>query len=633
MRLNPAGDWSIKRPDRPARSPFFEEPSPVSHLASLRWTIGRKLAAGFGAVVVLFVTALVLSMQLSHNADSQWKQLLRWDKGLAGVTKQVEGTRIQLGAQALYVATFDPKYKAEWEHGVAVADAGAKDARVVNDPTIDRIAHAAQTADHLHDENVTKRVFPAVARGDHGAALAALRAVDRYVRVPLQANTQIAAYVAKRRADNVKAATSAGNRARTASILAIILGTLLATGVALLVTRSLTRRIGTIRTAAGRLAEGDVDVDVQVGGQDELAETAKAFDEVVGSFRELAQAASRVAEGDLTVEVQPRSERDALGHAFQTMVARLRALVERMSQSAGTLSAASQQMAGSSAEAGRAVSEIANAVGDVAAGAERQVRAVDTVHQATEQITNRTERSAEEARTTVTAAAEARGVADEGAAAVAQATEAMAAVRDASEQATHAIRGLGEKSEQIGGIVDTITGIAEQTNLLALNAAIEAARAGEQGRGFAVVAEEVRKLAEESQQAAASIAGLIAEIQAETTKAVEVVEAGAQRTEEGTSTVEQARSSFEAIGGSVASMSERVEQIAAAIDELAQTSRKVHEEMSEVAAVAEQTSASTEEVSASTEETSAAASEITESARQLAQTAEALERLVGEFTV
>ena len=78
----------------------------------------------------------------------------------------------------------------------------------------------------------------------------------------------------------------------------------------------------------------------------------------------------------------------------------------------------------------------------------------------------------------------------------------MAAVRELDRAVTDAIRELGVKSEQIGGIVDTITGIADQTNLLALNAAIEAARAGEQGRGFAVVAEEVRKLAEESQAAA-----------------------------------------------------------------------------------------------------------------------------------
>ena len=76
---------------------------------------------------------------------------------------------------------------------------------------------------------------------------------------------------------------------------------------------------------------------------------------------------------------------------------------------------------------------------------------------------------------------------------------------ESSAQVSEGIQALSVKSERIGGIVGTITGIAEQTNLLALNAAIEAARAGEQGRGFAVVAEEVRKLAEESQSAAAEI--------------------------------------------------------------------------------------------------------------------------------
>jgi methyl-accepting chemotaxis protein len=311
----------------------------------------------------------------------------------------------------------------------------------------------------------------------------------------------------------------------------------------------------------------------------------------------------------------------------------LGAMIGQVSASADSLSVASREMSTTSSEAGRAVTEVAAAIGEVARGAERQANVVENTKGMTEVMVLATAESAATAEETARAAQTTREVATRGAKAVAEATEAMTAVRDASAQATDAIRELGAKSEQIGGIVDAITSIAEQTNLLALNAAIEAARAGEQGRGFAVVAEEVRKLAEESQRAAASIADLIGEIQQETQRAVEVVESGSARTDQGAETVRQARTAFDEINAEVEDMTARVSQIAAAVGELSETSRRMGSEISELAAAAEQTSASTQQVSASTEETSASTQQIAAAAQTLSATADELRHLVDRFTL
>jgi methyl-accepting chemotaxis protein len=343
---------------------------------------------------------------------------------------------------------------------------------------------------------------------------------------------------------------------------------------------------------------------------------------------QLQDAMTAVAGGDLTVGITPettpidRYAKDEIGEAaetFNTMLARVQATIESyttmrdelqgligaVADRAVRLSASSQQMASTSEEAGRAVGEIANAVSDVAHGAERQVQVVVQARTATEQTGAAAEHASEVALRGVTAAAEVNA--------------AMEALTESTSNVTEAMRELAERSEQIGGIVETITGIAGQTNLLALNAAIEAARAGEQGRGFAVVAEEVRKLAEESQHAAQTIASLVEEIQSGTERTVAAVEDGARRTQESTQTVQAAREAFEQIGASVDDIRTRVAEIASAANE--------------VAAVAEQSSAATEQVSASTEETSASAQEVSASAQDLARVAGDLGELVGRFRV
>jgi methyl-accepting chemotaxis protein len=362
------------------------------------------------------------------------------------------------------------------------------------------------------------------------------------------------------------------------------------------------------------------------------------------------------ADGDMTVYLEPSTlaspefSPDEVGRILQGVerfrdlaintyitynatAERLRALLGQVAQTADAVGSSSQQIAVTSEQAGRATGEIANAVSDVAGGAERQVKMIDQARHSAEEVARAVGHSVEQAKLTAEVAQEARKVAQHGVGAAEQANEAMCSVRDSSAAVSNVIDELAAKSQQIGTIVETITGIAEQTNLLALNAAIEAARAGEQGRGFAVVAEEVRKLAEESRHAAAEISQLIAAIQAETTNAVGVVQDGAKRTQEGATVVEQTREAFLQIGSAVEDMTGRIEQIAAAAEQVANHAQSMQASIGEVAAVAEQSSASSEEVAASTEQTSASTQQIAASAQELSGNSEQLNRLVAKFKI
>jgi methyl-accepting chemotaxis protein len=361
-----------------------------------------------------------------------------------------------------------------------------------------------------------------------------------------------------------------------------------------------------------------------------------------------------MATGDLTKRVTPTTEPldvrgdDEIARAGRTLndaIARtggslrayertrtaLGAMIGGVARSADHLNLASQEMSSTAEQTGRAVQEIATAVEGVAHGAERQVRMVAEARQRTDAVGEAVRDSARIAQETAAAADRTSTVVGDGVAAAHAATEAMAAVREASTDATEAIRELAGKSEEIGGIVASISGIAEQTNLLALNAAIEAARAGEQGRGFAVVAEEVRKLAEESQVAARSISALISDMQDGTGRAVRAVEHGAERTGAGTATVEQAAAAFEAIGTAVDDVTQQVSSIADAADRVVDELGRVQSEVAEIASVAEDSSAASEQVSASTEQTSASTEQVAASAQELARTAGELREAIAAF--
>jgi methyl-accepting chemotaxis protein len=428
-------------------------------------------------------------------------------------------------------------------------------------------------------------------------------------------------------------AASGQSSATLTSVLLIGIAIALAIGIALLLSRRIAGGVRQMLRASEGLADGDIDQEIDVRSRDEVGAMARSFTTMVDYLRATADAARELAEGNFVVEITPRSDRDVLSHAFIEMRDKVGAVVRSISTASQSLSDSSVQMASTTGEVGRAISEIAQSVGDVANGAEVQVRAVELTRELSEQVSIASRESAEQAKETVAVAVEARASAEAGERAVEQVDEAMRGVQKSSALVSAAIQELGEKSGRIGGIVDTITAIAEQTNLLALNAAIEAARAGDQGRGFAVVAEEVRKLAEESQRAAASIAGLVSEIRSETDRAVTVVEHGAEQTDQGAETVAAAREAFQHIRENVESMTSRVEEIAASSARIFRSSEQMKESVSSVADVAEQSSASTEQVAAATDQTSASTDQIASSAQNLSVTAAELRGLIAQFTL
>jgi methyl-accepting chemotaxis protein len=602
---------------------------PHLHLTSVR----AKLFAGFGVVVALLAITIALAIDTASSLTADAKRSFAEDAiplrtATADLTTQMVNQ--ETGVRG-YLVTGDKASLAPYDDG---RKAVAEDLEKIQPFLAGHPIMAQLIADAKPQIAALQKYFASqvalVASGPEGRRTAQARIGEG--KTQFDAFRATAAKIdedgEKFVRDAVAAQADTTASARTKLLIMGLVALLAAAGIAFVVAEGIRRSVtdvldrvshlrdncvADLRAAITAMAGGDLTRTVIPSTpkieritRDELGDVAKGINSIIDSTAE------------------------AIGSYDETRQA-LVGLLGEVNSTAETLSASSQQMANTSEEAGRAVGEIASAVGEVAAGSERQVRAVATTKAGVEQLSASANQSADAARAAQDEAVEAERVASEGADAVAEATKMMAEVSASSDEASTAIRDLGAKSEEIGGIVDTITTIAEQTNLLALNAAIEAARAGDQGRGFAVVADEVRKLAEESQQAAASIASLIGEIQTETKNAVTVVQSGAERTAAGAETVNDARQAFERIVERVQGMNARIAEITRNASEIAEASRSIDEEIAGVASVAEQSSASSEEVSASTEQTSASTQEIAASAQELAATATHLERLVGRF--
>jgi len=352
--------------------------------------------------------------------------------------------------------------------------------------------------------------------------------------------------------------------------------------------------------------------------------------------REVAEAASQIANGDLTMQsisYQSEDEIGKLANSFNTMLLNLRMIIQQVSVSAEQVAASSEELTASAEQSALAATQVAGTITEVAQGTDQQRQSISDTLQIIDTMTAQVHQIAFNADSTTTVSKQTAAAAQKGGEAIEAAIMQMTTIDQTVAESSAVISALGERSKEIGQIVNTIAAIAGQTNLLALNAAIEAARAGEQGRGFAVVAEEVRKLAEQSQTATKQIASLIHEIQAETNKAIIAMNAGTREVTTGTQVVNTAGRSFQDISALVGKMAGQIQDITASVQVVVASSAQIATSVSEVGEVSRVTSGQTQTVSAATEEQSASMQEIAAASEALADMAADLQVTITKFTL
>ncbi len=325
--------------------------------------------------------------------------------------------------------------------------------------------------------------------------------------------------------------------------------------------------------------------------------------EVGGRTRALAETARRIAAGELTltVAVAGRDELAALGTAFNTMTANLRAKIETEKKGRTRVERLLENIREAGGQLAAASTEILAGTAEQAAGAREQAAAVAETVTTVNEVAQTAEQSAQRARGVGEAVQRTTEVGKAGRKAVEDALRSTAAVKEQVEATAESILTLAEQAQAIGEIIATVNDIAEQTNLLALNAAIEASRAGEHGRGFAVVAGEVKALADQSKKATAQVRQILGEIQKATNAAVLSTEDVTRGVAEALKVSEQAGEAIKSLAETLAEAARAAAQIVASVGQQAVGMGQIHQAMKNIDQVAKQNAVATRQAAEAAE--------------------------------
>ena len=520
----------------------------------MKWTVGTKIAAGFGLVLAVVVAVGALSYrsttQLIHTSD------MRRDtyESLDALTDMRLAVRAVGIALRTYLITGQEAHLEAFKASQKTVEAPIQELLGLMAGQPDQMQRISKTrsllqqyfdaANRIADLRRTKGLDPATKLfldEDTTQLLSDMGKVITEIHTNQDAILQLRTQQSEQEARQAQWTIFTGNA--VALVLAALVG--------MVITRNVAGPLQALTDATERVTAGDLNTPMRTVEMrsDEIGVLERALQRMTQSLKAIAGTAEQIAQGDLRATVEPQSKVDVLGNAFARMSEDLRAQIRELIEAAGVLSSAASEIVASSSQ--------------LAAGATQSAAAVSETTTTVEEVRQTAQLASQKARLVSDSAQKAVQISESGRKSTQDMETSMARIRRQMEVIAASMAQLSEQGQAVGQIIATVEDISTQSNLLAVNAAIEAAKAGEQGKGFGVVAHEVKSLAEQSRQATNQVRGILGDIQKATAIAVMATEEGGKVVDAGVRHTELAANAIQALSNSVNDAAQAAVQIAA----------------------------------------------------------------------
>ena len=569
-------------------------------------TVSKKIILSFALLIVMFLGFGAFACYSGQKLHDTVVDLVGWTDNLAAVANVADAASAERRVAIIRAVAKDPAKRAEIDNTLAALKKETDDAFVKYEKALSGIVYttpdgAAEDRAILENERKAWAAYRAT-DSDVDAMLAEGKNDEAFTYLDgpaLEKYKQFTDLITKDRDRCIAGAREANDNGTsvyesviTTTIIVAVIVLLLTCVCGFLLLRTISSSVDMVLTNLRKIAQGDLRIQLSTDSGDEFAQMADETNKMLENIRNMTKTIQKTAESVADASGTLTNTAEQSAHATQSVAQSITEVAEASHGQMDSVAEAKQQVQAFTRGLSDATSAIENVADDI----------------------EHTSQKAEEGNQLVVAT-----------------VDQMNAIADTVVSSSEVVAKLGERSKEIGNIVEVISGISGQTNLLALNAAIEAARAGEHGHGFAVVAEEVRKLAEESQNASKQIGDLIRAIQEETEEAVTAMETGRIEAEKGRENVAATGEGFSEILSMIRRIQENAGSIKATMDDLGQRAAKIDTATGEIHDAASKVASESQTVSAATEEQAAGMEEIAASSRGLSDMAHELNTAAAKF--